>query len=355
MPRTITSTFNIFDTGRHYTGKQRNYLLDNVKKVVNSGAVQERLKLRQLYGYAGHALRELSGKMALSAKEVIRTPSGQEMVVDATPACVTTGIKIDGDGNVTHTQEVLDNDEGKKIWALHQSKVGGFSWAAKGGVKGGHTILDDLFGFDYVPDPLFATNKGWVMDSEQAGNVASRQQILDALKKEGLSKPGSAYDGWVASIHAASEAYQEKIADQEASILDANNKIIGLEHDIDTRDNEIARLKRELRAAESRNSQLIADNVGELERTSQHRQYVFSAFADSSTIKLPDQVLDALVNAKSVESLQPVHDFLLATARIRGENLPVGAPPKAEYVKSTPVFDNEGESGVLGSGLDMPL
>ena len=47
-PRTIRATFNVLDTGRTYTGKQRDYILDNVKEVINSPAVRERLRLRQL-------------------------------------------------------------------------------------------------------------------------------------------------------------------------------------------------------------------------------------------------------------------------------------------------------------------
>lgn len=32
----IELKFNIFDTGREYTGKQRGYILDNFKQVINS-------------------------------------------------------------------------------------------------------------------------------------------------------------------------------------------------------------------------------------------------------------------------------------------------------------------------------
>ena len=79
QPRTIRVTFNIFDTGRKYTGTQRDYILNNVKSVINSPAVRERLRLRQLQGYFGHTMRELAGKLNLTAKNVLNLPNGQQI------------------------------------------------------------------------------------------------------------------------------------------------------------------------------------------------------------------------------------------------------------------------------------
>ncbi|WP_412774897.1 hypothetical protein, partial [Vibrio cholerae] len=81
--QSITCTFNIFDTGRKYTGKQRGYILDNVKSVLNSPEVQERLRLRELVGYVSHGLREMAGKLTLGETLPVYLPNGQMVVVNA--------------------------------------------------------------------------------------------------------------------------------------------------------------------------------------------------------------------------------------------------------------------------------
>ena len=188
--KTLKVTFNILDQQReHTTSKQRNYLVDNVRKVIQSPAVQERLRKRELVGYFGHYLREHAGKMHLDEKVMVPTPGGGHILVDAVPACVCTAIDIDDDGNLTHVEEIADNLEGRKTLSLFESGIGGFSWACDGGVYRGNTLISDLAGFDYVRQPLFSSNRPYVLDSAAQDSEAERAQlVLDSMVDLGVDE-----------------------------------------------------------------------------------------------------------------------------------------------------------------------
>ncbi len=368
-PRTITSTFSIFDTGRRYTGKQRGYLLDNVSKVINSAAVRERLRLRQLQGYFGHTMRELAGKLSLTSKNVLTLPNGQQIVADAVPGCVTTDLQIDSKGNVTHVQEVLDNDEGNKIWGLHKNRVGGFSWAASGGASGGNTVLSDLFGFDYVPDPLNANNRGWVMDSND--EAPCREDLLKGLKTEGVDKAGTVLDSWYASMSLANERYQEKNREYELMLLDSESERNDLQLLTDSLELQVEQAnsaRKSLKAHYEDQIQQINDShnsiVNELNEAHRNerarllvdRRATLETLQEKSPVNIPDFVLDALVAPESDDNQLLISEFLQSVAGINAGILPVGLSPKAEYVKGR-VFDSadNNDCGSIGVIPDMSM
>ncbi|MFA0012135.1 hypothetical protein AB4391_02115 [Vibrio lentus] len=319
----ITCTFNIFDTGRKYTGKQRGYILNNVKSVLNSPEVQERLRLRELVGYVSHGLREMAGKLTLGETLPVQLPNGQMTVVNAIPANVTVELSIDDDGNLTHTQEVLDNDEGRKLLGLHNSRIGGFSWACGGGKLGGNTLINGFFGFDYVHNPLFAANRGYVLDSESGEEEFDRQAILDNLSSAGVPDENRemVLDAFNASIAFESAQYKGMLLDAQQVIADQDEKTQGLQQLLDSASEETEALKSE--------------------KTS--REQFFKQLQERSHIAITDQVLDALVSADSEEGMELIMQMVMDAANISTQHLPLSQKKKT-FVKQFPELDSESDS-----------
>lgn len=151
--REVTSTFNIFEHGRT-THNNRPYLLQAVKRIINSKKVQESLKLGELFGYYGHGKRQLSNKLNPSEIEVI-TIQGKQVVIEQVPSNITIALSVDDDGNVTHTQRILDTPTGLIVDAMEASNAGGWSWAASGDPDN----FKGLGGFDYVKRPSYIDNE----------------------------------------------------------------------------------------------------------------------------------------------------------------------------------------------------
>lgn len=333
----IKLRFNIFDTGREYTGKQRGYILDNVKQVINSPIVQERLRLREAVGYVGHGLREMAGQLTLGEKCSVKMPNGQMMVVDAIPSNVMTDISIDEDGWIEHTQEVLDNAEGKKLLGLHNSKIGGFSWASAGGKINANTIISDLMGFDYVHNPLFSSNRGYVLDSAEGemSDIFDREMVLDNLTAAGIENADEAnmvLDSFVASAVFEASQYREQLFASQQIIADQHEKHIEQSLLLDSATAEVEQHKE---AAKTR-EQLL----GQLQQSCQ--------------ININDQVLDALVNMSTAEHVETVKNLILDAAKINVSHLPIGTQ-KPAYVRSQSEVKEEPQFGDLEYSLNAGM
>ena len=65
---------------------------------------------------------------------------------------------------------------------LHASRVGGFSWACPGvdGGRGKPTRLSGFSGFDYVLNPGFSSNRGYILEGA-ADTAGKEQMILECL------------------------------------------------------------------------------------------------------------------------------------------------------------------------------
>lgn len=381
----ITATFNIFKTGREYSNKERGYVLDNVTKVINSPIVQERVRTRQAFGYFGHTIRELAGKMSLGAKNVLKLPSGQEIVADAVPGCVCTALSIDDKGNVTHTQEVFTStNDGKSMLALHDAKAGGFSWAASGAVNSGNTILDDWFGFDYVPNPLNLNNNGFglVLDDVESETTPGREDIIKALKGAKIDKPGAIMDSWFASqsleltrvsqekddLKLVCAGQAEEIADLKSQINDshedAESELDTLKRKLAGANAEVSRLNAlEVPTFDSERQQLIADHAkaikdlkakhsndlrekdrenkavfDELESTATNdRAGFFKKVGETSHIHIPESILDSFANGTNAEQ---VADYLNSISKLQTSHLPVGEL-KESYVMTRPFTEDD--------------
>lgn len=184
--RNVTSTFNIFEHGRT-THNNRPYLLAAVKRIIDSPKVQEALKLGELYGYYGHGKRELAEKLTPSEIEVVMV-KGKPVAIEQVPSNVTVELNVDDDGNVTHTQRILDTNTGLIVDAMESSGTGGWSWATSGTANN----FVGFGGFDYVKRPSYISNdKRTKLMLESIGVESVEECIIHNLKGGGLSQEES--------------------------------------------------------------------------------------------------------------------------------------------------------------------
>ncbi len=141
-------TYNLNDRGRKYRGKVRNFDVPALVRAINGGVTQEKVKHRDMFGYYGHWARLKFG-MAPSEGGIV---DGRQVAIE--PALVTTYLKAYDDGTVEHKAEFLDTNAGRLAKALFGKKTGGFSSAID-------ENKPEFFGFDYVLEPNFSTNRGY--------------------------------------------------------------------------------------------------------------------------------------------------------------------------------------------------
>lgn len=336
MARSVTLSFNIFDQGRKFGGNNRQYDVQNVKNVLESAATKERIAMREAYGYYGHGRRQLAGKMNLGEVETIQTPQGP-IIIENMPCCVTTKIGIDSDGTVTHTQEVLDNNPGKAVQALLDSKVGGFSWAA-GGDDGGRlspTKMKSYYGMDYVLEPNYAKNRAFDVGIFESISDDEEQAILEAMISTGMEPAmAQAYASTFFNPYLmASELSREKeLAELELSELES----------------AICALKT---ANEALQEQIQREHYERGMRDSERREAI-QTWASKSCFVMPNSILESLSSgdieaglsffesvARGKSKLQTLpirgvnHDSLIIPAHYNAEN------PEYGSVESAPDFD----------------
>jgi hypothetical protein len=144
-------SYNLRDRGRQYRGKERNFNIRAIVDAINGPACQERVKNRDLLGYYGHWPRIKFGMNPAEGG----LDDGRPSLVE--PALVTTMLRASPDGTIEHQAEFLNNDPGQVAAKLFASRVGGFSSAID-------QIRPEFFGFDYVLEPNYSTNRGYTMD-----------------------------------------------------------------------------------------------------------------------------------------------------------------------------------------------
>jgi len=150
--------YNLNDRGRKFRGKVRNFNIPAIVATINSGATQEKVKHRDMFGYYGHWPRVKFGMIPSEGGIV----EGKQVVIE--PAMVTVYLKAYDDGTVEHEAEFLDTNAGKLAKQLYKRRVGGFSSAID-------ENRPEFYGFDYVLEPNFSTNRGYeiALDSMGAG------------------------------------------------------------------------------------------------------------------------------------------------------------------------------------------
>jgi hypothetical protein len=167
-------TYNVHERGRQFVGKDRNFNLGALAALVNSNAVQERVRNRDLTGFYGHWIR---ARFGLNPPESLVFDG---KVVNIEPALVTTYLAADDEGNITHEAEFLDTDAGSIAERLFHSKQGGFSSAIEAAPNIRPSFPTIFAGFDYVFEPNYSTNRGFMFDS----TLADDSTLFDAVMQE---------------------------------------------------------------------------------------------------------------------------------------------------------------------------
>jgi len=151
MQQTKVITYNLKERGRQYRGKDRNFNIRAICDAINSPACQERVANRDMLGYYGHWPRIKFGMNPAEGG----LSAGRASLVE--PALVTTLLRAHPDGKVEHQAEFLNNEPGLVAAKLHAGRVGGFSSAID-------QTRPEFFGFDYVLEPNYSTNRGYTLD-----------------------------------------------------------------------------------------------------------------------------------------------------------------------------------------------
>ena len=165
--------YNVNQRNREHRGVDRNFDTAALAELINGGAVQEQVKNRDLYGYYGHWPRIKFGLNPTEGAIV----NGK--VVHLEPALVTTYLKAFPDGTIEHEAEFMDNGAGRIAMRLWQNKRGGFSSAIDTRKAGNKLFPTGFFGFDYVLEPNYTTNRGFALDSVSAEELATLDDVTE--------------------------------------------------------------------------------------------------------------------------------------------------------------------------------
>ena len=186
-------TFNLKERGREHTGIKRNFNIPRTIALINSPKCQERVRNRGMLGFLGHWPRIAFGM------EPSEGGISQGKTQSIEPAVVTVLLRGHPDGTIEHkTEFLLESDTGKIAARAFAGKIGGFSSVID------HSV-PEFYGFDWVNDPNFSTNRGYelTMDSAASGmtlsdivaaSYAERMQIMQRLLDVAEGNAGFALD-----------------------------------------------------------------------------------------------------------------------------------------------------------------
>ncbi|MCU0942965.1 MAG: hypothetical protein MUE35_10500 [Hydrogenophaga sp.] len=157
-------TYNVRERGRQFRGTARNFDTGALARVVMDGAVQERVRNRDLWGYYGHWPRMVFGLDPGEGGPVQSGPLAGK-VIRLEPTHVTTYLDAAPDGTITHEAEFLDNPPGRLAARAFGNKTAGFSSVINARpTASGADVPIGFHGFDFVSEPNFTKNRGWVLD-----------------------------------------------------------------------------------------------------------------------------------------------------------------------------------------------
>jgi len=183
-------TYNVRERGRKFIGKDRNLDTRALASIVNGNEVQERVKNRDLHGFYGHIVRM---KYGIQPPEmVVDKETGKPVYIE--PALVTTHLKADDDGNIEHEAEFLDTAAGELAERCFNSRKGGFSSAIFAKPNGPVDVPIIFAGFDFVFEPNFTTNRGYMLDSTGEGFDGMMLDAVMADWTHGMAAMKTMYD-----------------------------------------------------------------------------------------------------------------------------------------------------------------
>jgi hypothetical protein len=184
---TGTITYNVRERGRKARGQDRNFDTVALAKLINSPAVQEKVKHGDMFGYFGHWPRIKFG-MEPAEGGII-----DGKVVPVPTALRTIELSADNEGNITHRAEFLDTNEGRIAARLFESKAGGFSSAIMSLPGTTPAIPSGFYGFDYVLEPNYTTNRGHKVVLDGAAGEEEQAEfmaMLDSVMGEATQAAG---------------------------------------------------------------------------------------------------------------------------------------------------------------------
>lgn len=206
--------YNLTDRGRKYRGQDRHFNIAAVVAAINGPECQERVRKRDMLGYYGHWPRLRFGMLPAEGG----LDGGNPALVE--PAIVTTYLKARDDGTIEHRAEFLGTDSGKVAAKLYEDHVGGFSSA----------IVDSkantvFYGFDYVLEPNYSTNRGWQLDSVTGRYFDSVGAEVDDATLEAVAygeqvRTIKTLMDSVASERALMESAMQKLREENDQLID---------------------------------------------------------------------------------------------------------------------------------------
>ncbi|ALK30856.1 hypothetical protein [Burkholderia plantarii] len=197
--QTSIISYNLKERGRQFRGKERSFDIRSIVDAINGPACQERVKSRDMTGYYGHWPRIKFGMNPAEGG----LDDGRPALVE--PALVTTLLRASLDGTIEHQAEFLNNDPGQVAAKLYAGRVGGFSSAID-------PLRPEFFGFDYVLEPNYSTNRGYTLDDV---NDMTPDDIEAAIYDEQLRGVLRLLDSVNAERDQASEAIEHLRAENE--------------------------------------------------------------------------------------------------------------------------------------------
>jgi hypothetical protein len=206
--------YNVNERGRQHRGQDRHFDTRALAALINSPAVQEQVRNRDLVGYYGHWQRMRFG---------MRPP--ETVIVDGKsvniePAVVTTYLRAEADGTIEHRTEFLDTASGKVARRLSKSKTGGFSSAIDATQRGSQHIPHLFAGFDYVLEPNYTTNRTFLFDSAQAAADGSIFDFVMADHYKNTERMAALYDSLQGDHMMAMQTIQ-RLMEENESLLSA--------------------------------------------------------------------------------------------------------------------------------------
>jgi hypothetical protein len=175
MASTGVITYNVNERGRKFRGVDRNFDTAALAKLINGGETQERVKHGDMVGYYGHWPRIKFGMNPTEGGIV----DGKQVALE--PAVRTTLLRAKPDGTIEHETEFLPNPSGKLAERLFNGKMGGFSSAIDHKRCGDLSFPLQFYGFDYVLEPNYTTNRGYDVALD-AINGGGKLAIFDAVE-----------------------------------------------------------------------------------------------------------------------------------------------------------------------------
>jgi hypothetical protein len=198
MMTTDPIVYNVRERGRKFRGQDRCFDTAALASLINSPEVQEKVRHGDMLGYFGHWPRKKFGmepqEGGILDGKVVSLPVALKTVeLSATP-----------DGTITHRAQFLDTNEGRIAQRLYESKSGGFSSAITPLPGTMPIIPKGFFGFDYVYEPNYTTNRGHkvILDGVEVEVDDENELIvlLDQVAEEGLMA-ASALNALFDSLH----------------------------------------------------------------------------------------------------------------------------------------------------------